>query len=65
MTTGVQLVHWWVLAGGLSALVCTAGHEAVGVGMFYRPIKAAIADHLQVGIFTAMWHLITINLALS
>jgi hypothetical protein len=54
-----------VLAGGLSALVCTAGHEAVGVGTFYRPIKAAIADHLQVGIFTAMWHLITINLALS
>jgi hypothetical protein len=54
-----------MLAGGLSALVCTAGHAAVGVGMFYRPIKAAIADHLQAGIFTGMWHLITINFALS
>jgi hypothetical protein len=65
MTAGVQPVNWWRLAGGLSALICTAGHAAVGVGMFYRPIKAAIADHLQAGIFTGMWHLITINFALS
>jgi len=58
-------VNWWMLASGLSALVCTAGHAAGGVGMFYRPIKAAIADHLQAGVFTGMWHLITINFALS
>ena len=58
-------MNWWTLASGLSALVCTAGHAAGGVGMFYRPIKAAIADHLQAGVFTGMWHLITINFALS
>jgi hypothetical protein len=46
-------------------LVCTAGHAAVGVGMFYWPIKAAIVDHLQAGVFTGIWHLITINFALS
>ena len=58
-------MNWWMLAGGLSALVCTAGHALAGVGMFYRPIRAAIADHLQAGVFTGMWHLITINFALS
>jgi hypothetical protein len=58
-------VNWWMLASGLSALVCTAGHAAGGVRMYYRPIKAAIADHLQAGVFTGMWHLITINFALS
>ena len=58
-------MNWWMLASGLSALVCTAGHALAGVGMFYRPIKAAIADHLQAGVFTGMWHLITINFALS
>jgi len=33
--------------------------------MFYRPIKATIADPLQVGVFTGMWHLITIIFAVS
>src|SRR6516225_2536431 len=54
-----------MLAGGLSALVCTAGHALAGVGMFYRPIKTSVADPLQAGVFTGMWHLITINFALS
>src|SRR5215472_6351514 len=54
-----------MLAGGLSALVCTVGHALAGVGMFYRPIKTAIADPVQAGVFSGMWHLITINLALS
>jgi hypothetical protein len=58
-------VNWWMLAGGLSALACTAGHALAGVGMFYRPIRAGIADPLQAGVFTGMWHLITINFALS
>ena len=58
-------MNWWMLAGGLSALVCTVGHALAGVGMFYRPIKAAIADPLQAGVFSGMWHLITINFALS
>ena len=30
-------MNWWMLAGGLSALLCTAGHAFAGVGMFYRP----------------------------
>lgn len=58
-------MNWWMLAGGLSALVCTVGHALAGVGMFYRPIKAAIVDPLQASVFTGMWHLITINFALS
>src|SRR5262249_29302031 len=29
------------------------------------PIKAGIANPLQAGVFTGMWHLITINFALS
>ena len=33
--------------------------------MFYRPIKTSVADPLQAGVFTGMWHLITINFALS
>ena len=58
-------MNWWMLAGGLSALVCTVGHALAGVGMFYRPIKTAIADPVQAGVFSGMWHLITINFALS
>ena len=58
-------MNWWMLAGGLSALVCTVGHALAGVGIFYRPIKTAIADPLQAGVFTGMRHLITINFALS
>jgi len=58
-------VNWWMLAGGLSALVCTVGHALAGVGMFYRPIKTAIADPVQAGVFSGMWHLITINFAMS
>jgi hypothetical protein len=30
-------MNWWMLAGGLSALLCTAGHAFAGVGIFYRP----------------------------
>lgn len=58
-------MNWWMLAGGLSALVCTVGHALAGVRTFYRPIKAAIVNNLQAGLFTGMWHLITINFALS
>lgn len=58
-------MNWWMLASGLSALLCTAGHAAAGVRTFYRPIKAVIIDQLQAGVFTGMWHLITINFALS
>jgi hypothetical protein len=54
-----------MLASALSALVCAAGHASAGAGMFYRPIKWAIKDQLQAGLFTGIWHLITINFALS
>ena len=58
-------MNWWMLAAGAMALICAAGHAVAGVRMFYRPIKAAIADDLQSGVLTGMWHLITINFTLS
>ena len=61
----VMVVNWWMLAGGLLALSCTAGHAVAGLNMFYRPIKSAITNELHAGIFTGMWHLITIHFALS
>jgi hypothetical protein len=54
-----------MLAGGLMALICAVAHAVAGERMFYRPIKAAIADDLHAGVLTGMWHLITINFTLS
>ncbi len=62
---GVIVVNWWMLAGGLLALICAAGHAVAGLDMFYRPIKSAIANELHAGVLTGMWHLITINFTLS
>src|SRR5579863_9518779 len=47
------------------ALFCALGHGVAGQGIVYRPIATAIADDLLAGVFTGMWHLITINFALS
>jgi len=58
-------MNWWMLAGGLMALICTAGHAVAGWSMFYRPIRSAITNDLHAGVFRGMWHLITINFALS
>src|SRR5215813_14538422 len=58
-------MNWWLLTGGVTALICAAGHAIAGRGMFYRPIKSAIADELHAGVLTGMWHLITIHFALS
>jgi hypothetical protein len=58
-------MNWWMLAAGLSALICTVGHAIVGVNMFYRPIKAVISDALHAGVLSGMWHLITVHFALS
>ena len=58
-------MNWWMLAGGLMALVCAAGHAVAGLNMFYRPIKAAIGNELLAAVLTGMWHLITISFALS
>jgi len=58
-------MNWWLAAGGLMASICGAGHAIAGHKMFYLPIKSAIADELQAGVLTGMWHLITIHFALS
>lgn len=47
------------------ALICAAGHALAGRRMFYQPIKSAITDATQSGVFTGMWRLITINFAVS
>jgi hypothetical protein len=58
-------VNWWLLAGSAMALLCAAGHALAGRGLFYRPIRSAIANDLHASVFTGMWHLITINFTLS
>ena len=58
-------MNWLMLAGGLMALGCAAGHAVAGLNMFYRPIKAAITNELHAAVLTGMWHLITISFALS
>jgi hypothetical protein len=58
-------MNWWLLAGGLMALVCTLGHAIAGARMFYGPIKSGVTNELHGGVLTGMWHLITINFALS
>ena len=58
-------MNWWMLAGSAMALLCAAGHALAGRGMFYRPIRSTMANDLHAGVFTGMWHLITINFTLS
>jgi hypothetical protein len=58
-------MNWWMLAGGLMAAICAAGHAIAGLGMFYRPIKSDLRSELHAAVFTGMWHIITINFGLS
>jgi hypothetical protein len=58
-------MNGWLLAGGLMALICAAGHAIAGAQMFYRPIRSGIANKLHAGVLTGMWHLITIHFTLS
>ncbi len=58
-------MNWWMLAGGAMALICAAGHAVAGRGVFYRPIKADLRSELHAGVFTGMWHIITIHFTLS
>src|SRR5215471_9865212 len=58
-------MNWWLLAGGAMALICAAGHAIAGWGMFYRPIMSDLRSKLQAGVFTGIWHIITINFTLS
>jgi len=43
-------MNWWMFAGGLMALICTAGHAIAGSELFYRPIKSAIINKLHASV---------------
>src|SRR5215475_13140015 len=58
-------MNWWMVAGGMMALICAAGHAIVGRSMFYQPIKSGLRSELLAGVFTGMWHIITINFTAS
>jgi hypothetical protein len=58
-------MNWWMLAGGVMALVCTLGHAVAGADMYFRPMRAALDNDRLAGVVTGMWHLITINFSLS
>ena len=58
-------MNWWMVAGGMMALICAAGHAIVGRSTFYQPIKSDLRSELLAGVFTGMWHIITINFTAS
>ena len=58
-------MNWWMLAAGTMALICAVGHAIAGRSMFYRPIKSDLRSELHASVFAGMWHIITINFALS
>jgi hypothetical protein len=58
-------VNWWMVAGGTMALICAVGHAIAGRSMFFRPIKSDLRSELHAVVFSAMWHIITINFTLS
>ena len=58
-------MNWWMLAAGMMALICAAGHAIAGRSMFCRPIKSDLRSELHAGVFAGMWHIITINFTLS
>jgi len=58
-------MNWWIIAGGLLAAVCTAGHAWAGRDMYFRPIRSRLTDAVQASVFAGMWHFITIAFALS
>ena len=49
-------MNWWMLAGGLMALICALGHAIIGWSMFYRPISSVITSDLHAGVFTGHRH---------
>ena len=58
-------MNWWMFAGAALAVICAAGHAVAGWSMFYRPIKSTLHSEVLAGLFTGVWHIITINLTLS
>ena len=55
----------WIIASGLLAALCTAGHAVAGHKMYFRSIQSHLTDATQSSVFSGMWHLITLHFALS
>ena len=58
-------MNWWMVAGGTMALICAVGHAIAGRSMFFRPIKSDLRSEIHAAVFTGIWHIVTINFALS
>ncbi len=58
-------MNLWIIASGLLAALCTAGHAVAGHNMYFRPIQSHLTDATQSSVFSGMWHLITLHFALS
>jgi len=54
-----------MLASGAMAMGCAVGHAVAGRSMFYAPIRLSLQNELYATVFTAMWHIITVNFVLS
>src|SRR5262249_26124186 len=46
------LMNWWITASGGLAAISAAGHALAGRTMFFRPIRARLADPVQAAVFT-------------
>jgi len=58
-------MNLWIIASGLLAALCTAGHAVAGHKMYFRSIQLRLTDPTQSGVFSGMWHLITLHFAFS
>src|SRR5215467_3505674 len=58
-------MNLWIIASGLLAALCTAGHAVAGHNMYFQPIQSHLTDATQASVFSGMWHLITLHFALS
>jgi len=58
-------LNWWITASGGLAAISAAGHALAGRTMFFRPIRAQLAEPVQAAVFIGMWHFITAHFALS
>jgi len=54
----------WIIASGLVAALCTAGHAIAGRG-YFRSIHSQLTDATLSGLFSGMWHLITLHFMAS
>lgn len=58
-------MNLWIIASGLLAALCTAGHAVAGRNMYFQSIQSHLTDALQSSVFSGMWHLITLHFSLS